>query len=273
MSGKKNGNASEKPSAEMVALPEEPRDVKPSPIALAADVLALIPDVQAMAPLQRELFTSPYVQFMDSRAGNYSDVIQKIGNVPAGTPVLIFPDGRVYRLDNMQYWLTPFRFQHWSVLDQKNTPLQSAVDVDKIPNDGKRWAEFVETVALVMTPDGIFPARIGFKTTKTPAAHEVYNSLNECINNPDKWAAQSVDHATAMAIIPQAWLRMHGIVQLKTGKGDYDYIQANATVKPTSAGQFATIVAALNHPDCKKLLQSCIEGHNERIEEIKKKCI
>lgn len=250
-----------------------PAPVKSSALALADDVLGMIPDVQSMAPIERELYSSPYLQFMDPRAKNYGDAVQKLGQLPVGTPVLILPGGIMYRLDNPQVWLTPFRFQHWSVINDKNQLLQSALLSENVPQDGKKWNEFVETVAIVMTHDGPIPARVGFKTVKTPAAHDIYGSLNECVNNPAKWQAQSVDHAAACSAIAQAWLRLHGVITLKAGKGDYDYIQANASVKPTSAGQYAAIVTMLNSEAGKKYLAACIEGHKEREIEVKKKCI
>ena len=248
-------------------------DEQPSGLAIPDDVMSLFPKMEETAPLQREFFSSPYVQFMDTRSAKYADVVQKLGGTPPGTPVLILPTGDMYRLDNMQFWLTPFRFQHWSVINDKNELLQSAVNVDQVPSDGKRWNEFIESIAIVMTHDGPMPTRIGWKTTKCNAAHDVYKALDDVVNAPQKFASISVDHAAAMQAIPLPWLRAYGIIQLKAGKGDYDYIAANAMVKATSAGQYAAIAQMLANADTKRILQTCIEGHNERITEVKKKCI
>lgn len=243
-----------------------------SNLAIPDDVLALFPKMEETAPLERDFFSSPYIQFVDTRARNLADIIQKLGQVPNGTPVLHLPDGRKYRLDNMQVWLSPFRFQHWSVINDKNELLQCALMLDNVPNDNKTWNEFVETVAVVMTHDGPCAARIGWKTTKTPAAHEIYNALEEATKLPEKWGAYSVDHAASLAI-PIGWLRAYGVIQLKAGKGTYDYVQANSQVKPTSAGQYGSIVKFMQAVEGKRMLQSCIDSHKEREQEVKKKCI
>lgn len=241
------------------------------------DAMALFtaPQEAPPAPLQSSSEKTPYVAFFHPLNKIAADIIGKLGKVPEGVPILVRPDGSMERLDNMKFWVCPGYLQHFSSIDDSNGILQSKLENPK----DYTFGEHVETVCMVSTMKGIEPARITFRSTKCPAAHNIIDEQHAA-SNGEVWAQNGPDHAAAVAAIAQPWLRVMGGITLENKvakkpnpktKQCMPYVQANAMCKPTSGGMYQALVkSAQEHGPA---IQSCLDAHNDRITEVRSKVI
>lgn len=220
-----------------------------------------------MQQIERDTGLTPYITFANAKSPSWDKVVAAVGAVPEGTPLLFMPDGRIFRLDAMRFWLTPMYYQHWSEVDEQNTLLRSYPSNPRTKGAG----ETIESVIIAITPSGPIPARMRFRTTKTPAAHDMINAV--VATGQPGWA-KSPDQQ-AVLNIPQAWLRIVGEMVLtpkpKTETRKRAYVQANAHPHPATAGQLAMLGTARKDDGWNELFREVVDDYNRAVEEVKKK--
>lgn len=228
-------------------------------------------------PMVSDFESTPYVIFFGPKQKSTPAVIEQLKSVPEGTPLLFWPDGTIERLDNMQFLLTPMYLHHYSVADQDTGAiLKSVLPPTRKPT--KSYVETIDSIIFVLAASGFTPARCSFKSTKCPAAKDVEAEV--IASGTDEWAKISTDHAAAAQQVQQQWARVVGTVTLTPNRGKipdengklWPYVQADATTKPISGGQYVDLLRATQDVDIAKTFADCLKQHNKRVAEVVSKC-
>lgn len=224
---------------------------------------------------------SPYVSFVSTKGPAFSRIASFIPTLEDGDPVMIYPEPR------RPIALTPFRFfllkafQHWSVVDSKGNILRTTLDPVKGKKD-RAFAEHIETVLLVVVPDGLECARCTFKTTKVNAAHRAIETLEQ-LGRAERgengepsaadWYAMSPEHKVTQAA-PVDWSRFSCTVKLRAGTGQtsgFDYVAATSIPLPATSADWLAIGNFFKDENKRKQAEECEESYQRRITGIKSK--
>ena len=223
-------------------------------------------NIAVSAPLYQ---TNPYVLFVSPKGQTFAKIAQQIPDLQDGDPVLIRGD-KYTRLNPFRYYLIQ-AFQHFSVVDSLGKILETTLDPETAKNDkARKWAEHVETVLIVILPDGsLVPATCTFKTVKTNAAHKSIEEL-KAAEDIDSWSERSPEHK-ASAVAPWPYARFVSTVTLKRGtsKGGFAFVSANAFTRPTGLADWQALGENFKDDNFKKLCESVYDRFQGRVADIK----
>lgn len=212
---------------------------------------------------------TPYVLFVSPKGQTFSKVAQKIPDLQDGDPILVCGDSYT-RLNPFRFYLIQ-AFQHFSIVDSQGQITETTLDREKAKADTiRRWLEHVETVLIVILPDGsLVPATCTFKSTKVNAAHKATEELRKAANT-EEWAALSPEHK-ASAIAPWPYARFVATVTTKRGtsKNGFAFVAANAFTRPTGLADWQALGDAFKDAEFKKLCEAVFYRYQDRIADIK----
>lgn len=211
---------------------------------------------------------TPYVQFISNKSPNFGLLSVQVRDLQDGDPVLILPEPEKPRkLNPLRFYLLN-AFQHFSKVDNTGRIEYSVLNADDAKASPDKLAEHVETVILVVEPDGITPARCTFKTTKVNAAHTALAAVKQAASA--EWGGLSADHKATLAI-PDPRFRFTTTVNLRRGTGrssGYAYVAASGAIQPCTAGDARLVAEFSADPAQMKLLNAVIAAWQERKSDV-----
>lgn len=209
---------------------------------------------------------TPYVVFASTKSPAFADLSRDLPGLQDGDPVIVTEPP--VRLNPFRFYLID-GFQHWSILDGEGKPFKTTLDKEKAA-ESRDWKEHVETLLIVVTEEGLVPARCTFKTTKTNAAMKAVQTLR-IARDAEAWGGISPAHKATLGI-PQAWARFLTTVTLKRGtsrSSGFAYVAANAFVEPTGVAEWKQLADAFKDAAFKSLADATHKSFMSRVAEIK----
>jgi hypothetical protein len=212
---------------------------------------------------------TPYVLFVSPKGQTFAKVAQQIPDLQDGDAILIRGDSYT-RLNPFRFYLVQ-AFQHFSIVDSQGSITETTFDLETAKQDKtRRWSEHVETVIIVIMPDGsLVPATCTFKTTKTNAAHKAIEEMRAA-SEVVTWAERSPEHK-ASSFAPWPYARFVVTVTLKRGtsKGGFAFVAANAFTRPTGLADWQALAEAFKDDKFKKLCEAVYDRYQDRVADIK----
>lgn len=201
----------------------------------------------------------------------YPRIVAAHPGIATGAPVLIHPNNAPpVKLDPFKYMLIAAK-QFFCSVDGQGNPVQCVVE----PDDAHE-KEYIDSLILVFTSDGIIPATCQWRTTKCQAIHGAKDELEFITQNPDEWAKRSAEHQFASQM-PHPYARFTCTVQMqgKTAKGSGLPMQlASAIINPATPGDWKVLQAAFtDNEQVKKYLHDCTEAYKLRLRDIAAKLV
>lgn len=219
--------------------------------------------------VERETFTrTPYATFCSTKSKSWGRLAIALPGLEDSDAVLVMPE------PDMPIKLAPFRFslvtarQFFAVMDQEGQ-IESCCLNKQLPG----MKEFIESILVVLTPDGkSVAARMTWKTTKCAAAHKAIAALKMC--ETPKWGTLSEAHKQSLSA-PHAWMRYTATSKLgptrtsKSGPGaGYTYRAADAVILPTGPTEWMALSHVLTDKDAREVFAKVGEAYERRMREL-----
>lgn len=210
----------------------------------------------------------PFVIFATPKSSLWGKVTAACPGVQDGDPVLMRPEPAT------PLRLVPFRFnlvnanQYWAVTADDGTLVKTFQEKPDVPG---KIDEYIETVLLVYTADGIVCARCTWKNTKLPAIHLAAKALS--LAATDEWAKQGPDYAASVRA-PKPFMRFTcsatPVVRTARTSGRR-YVTTAGQIVPISTGDLEKLSAYFGDVESKPRMAQVAEHYARRLDEVKSK--
>jgi hypothetical protein len=207
---------------------------------------------------------TPYIQFLNAKSPSYPKVVAAIPDVQEGDVVLMGQN--IQRLEPARFYVIHARV-HYSEVDAAGNVLRSTTDPERASGD-KKLAEHIEAVLLVVTPDGLVPARCQFKGARLKAIRNALDTLEEA--KTAAWGAKSKEHEASL-VSPDARFRFVSTIRVtfQTSRSNgFKYALATSTAKPSGVADWKMVGEFFQDPVNVKLTEAVIESWKERLAHV-----
>lgn len=229
--------------------------------------------------------TSPYVQFAHPLGKQWGQMGQLFKGIKEGWPVHT-NGNELQHLDPFEFFSPPLYFQATCMANSNGDV------IDAFPAGVRRenTKEYIWAVILVVTDEGIFPARMRFNGPKCPGYKQAITATKapaedgSCgdVYNPD-WASRSSEHKAVLSslkkvALPEWSMALHSgalsepitpKAKPKPGEpGTRQYIEFTSSFRPTPIPTLATLSKVQQDENFAVTLKACIDDHNKAVEEI-----
>lgn len=195
-----------------------------------------------------------------------------IPNIQEGIPFLLMPKPLPPRELNPAKFMLLQAKQYFCETDSIGNPIQTSYEKrDEWDNGGK---EYIDTLMLVFTFDGIVPACSQFRTTKCQAIHAAKDELEACMK--PEWAGLSAAHQFACQA-PYPYMRFTSTIQMgqTTSKKNGKVMHlASGVVNPGTTPEWLMLKAAFdNNEQVQKWMKDATDAYAARCRDIEAKLI
>jgi hypothetical protein len=263
-------------------VPEKPANTLPAKADVSSTAFAMLPDspIENLPEVTGPVWANcPSLVFAYKMSETFWDKLKAANpGLQEGDPCIVFPEPDApVKLNPLRFSLLR-AFQYWAISSKKNEHLECSLTQRKGKEDGKSWDEWIESILVIYDNGEAFPCAARLKSTKCPPIHlatKILNQLRDTKNDgPQKWAAQSPEHAMTMQI-PKLWARFTVQCKISASVGKESgntYHVPVGTVLPATAADLATLQQAFNDPLVQTWLKAADTQFEERIAAVKKLC-
>ena len=242
----------------------------PAPTGIAV-VIPGMSGMQAIAPPEPSGPSSAYVWFAGAKSPKWAEFVGKHPGLQQGEAFLILPDADAVRLGtSITYYLLD-AMKYFASLNGEADGYSVKRAYREKPENVEKVREFLSTLLLVQTPQGIVPATMRASDAMCQGVYTSVTTATVDAQSPD-WVTRSAEHAVT-ANIPDPRFRFKTVLTWKPRKSrtGNTYQISKASIVPSSIADALAVKSATEAPDFAEAMSQAKESFDGWKQEIESK--